>query len=272
MAKPPSGRKRRESSSSSGAAAIKADPEEDEQAATTNGKNTTNASGANGLIFKEEVLNRRVQVLFDVDTGKDDEPMAHQWYEGTITAVQLEPANAKANAGAGGGGKRGGRRGAKSKSDESSTNGTIKLKATHQVTFDDGDVRWFDLVYWTGKGELKWVGDAPTPVSHPTIDPSAHAGSKTVGTGTEESTAASSQKESAGTSTDPLNAQQDGAAVKTSPLVSPNGKRSAAENNDSSSSIGESHSPAKKKSKVAAPPKQESLPHTLIHGTKYYIV
>ena len=271
MAKPPSGRKRRESSSSSGAAAIKADPEEDEQAAT-NGKTTTNASGANGLIFKEEVLNRRVQVLFDVDTGKDDEPMAHQWYEGTITAVQLEPANAKAKAG--GGGKRGGRRGAKSKSDESSTNGIIKLKATHQVAFDDGDVRWFDLVYWTGKGELKWVGDAPTPVSHPTIDPSAHTGSKTVGTVTEESTAASSQKESADTSTAaPLNAQQDGAAVKTSPLVSPNGKRSAAENNDSSSSsTGESHSPAKKKSKVAAPPQQESLPHTLIYGTKYYIV
>ena len=269
MAKPPSGRKRRESSSSSGAAAIKADPEEDEQAATTNGKNTTNASGANGLIFKEEVLNRRVQVLFDVDTGKDDEPMAHQWYEGTITAVQLEPANAKANAGAGGGGKRGGRRGAKSKSDESSTNGTIKLKATHQVTFDDGDVRWFDLVYWTGKGELKWVGDAPTPVSHPTIDP--NAGSKTVGNGTEESTTASSQKESADTSgAAPLNAQQDGAAVKTSPLVSPNGKRNAAENNNSS--VGEPLSPAKKKSKAAAPPQQESLPHTLIHGTKYYIV
>ena len=204
--------------------AIKADPEEDEQVAT-NG-NTTSATG---LIFKEEVLNRRVQVLFDVDTGKGDEPMAHQWYEGTITAVQLEPASAKAGAGGGGkrGGKRGSHRGAKSKSTESST----KLKATHQVAFDDGDVRWFDLVYWTGKGELKWVGDAPTPVSHPTIDPNA-----------EESTAASSQNESedtSATSTAPLPVPKDGSTENPSPMVSPNGKRSAAENacNDSSSEL-----------------------------------
>ena len=230
--------------------AIKADPEEDEQVAT-NG-NTTRATG---LIFREEVLNRRVQVLFDVDTGKDDEPMAHQWYEGTITAVQLEPASAKAGAGGGGkrGGKRGSHRGAKSKS---------KLKATHQVAFDDGDVRWFDLVYWTGKGELKWVGDAPTPVSHPTIDPNA-----------EESTAASSQNESedtSATSTAPLPVPKDGSTENPSPMVSPNGKRSAAENACNDSSI-ELQSQVKKKSN-AAPPQQESLPHTLIHGTKYYIV
>ena len=259
MAKPPAGRRRRESSSSGGAAAIKADPEENEQAAN-NGKTTTSTSGANGLIFKEEVLNRRVQVLFDVDTGKDDEPMSHQWYEGTITAVQLEPANANAKAGAGGG-KRGGRRGAKSKSAEgSSTDGNkTKLKATHQVTFDDGDVRWFDLVYWTAKGELKWVGDAPTPV-----DP--NAGSKAVGTGTEGSmSASSSQKQE---SVDKVDLP---ATANPSPLVSPNGKRSAAENNNSSS-IGEPQSPAKKRSKAEAPPQQESLPHTLIHGTKYYIV
>ena len=261
MAKPPAGRRRRESSSSGGAAAIKADPEENEQAAN-NGKTTTSTSGANGLIFKEEVLNRRVQVLFDVDTGKDDEPMSHQWYEGTITAVQLEPANANAKAGAGGGGKRGGRRGAKSKSAEgSSTDGNkTKLKATHQVTFDDGDVRWFDLVYWTAKGELKWVGDAPTPV-----DP--NAGSKAVGTGTEGSmSASSSQKQE---SVDKVDLP---ATANPSPLVSPNGKRSAAENNNSSSIGGEPQSPAKKRPKAEAPPQQESLPHTLIHGTKYYIV
>ena len=272
MAKPPSNRrKRRESSSSDGAsasagssaAAIKADPEENEQAAT-NGKNTTSAAG---LIFKEEVLNRRVQVLFDVDTGKDDEPMAHQWYEGTITAVQLEPANAKAGAG---GGKRGGKRGARSKS---AGNGSTKLKATHRVEFDDGDVRWFDLVYWTGKGELKWVGEEPTPVSHPTIDPNPNAGNAV---GTEEATAATSPQEpmdaAAAASAAPLHVQKDGAGEKASPLVSPNGKRNAPENNGSGSIGGSGEPQASAKKAKVSPPPPESLPHTLIHGKKYYIV
>ena len=218
-----------------------------------------------GLIFREEVLNRRVKVLFDVDTGKEDEPMAHRWYEGTVSAVQLEPANA--NAKAGGGGKRGGRRGANKKSAESTSAGaSTKLKATHRVTFDDGDERWFDLVYWVGKGELQWVGgEAPTPESLPTMDPYADKTRNPTGTTTDAAEAAEAPnlKESAGAAAAPHGAE------KPSPLVSPpNGKRNAPEN--SSTSSAEAPTPAKKAK--SDPPQQESPPHTLVNGTKYYVV
>ena len=230
---------------------IKADPEEPSSAPTQ----------GTGLIFREEVLNRRVKVLFDVDTGKEDEPMAHRWYEGTVSAVQLEPANA--NAKAGGGGKRGGRRGANKKSAESASAGaSTKLKATHRVTFDDGDERWLDLVYWVGKGELQWVGgEAPLP----TMDPYADKTRNTTGTTTEAAEAAEAPnlKESAGAAA----AQEKHGAEKPSPLVSPpNGKRNASENSSSS----EAPTPAKKAK--SDPPQQESPPHTLVNGTKYYVV
>ena len=237
---------------------IKADPEEPSSAPTQ----------GTGLIFREEVLNRRVKVLFDVDTGKEDEPMAHRWYEGTVSAVQLEPANA--NAKAGGGGKRGGRRGANKKSAESTSAGaSTKLKATHRVTFDDGDERWFDLVYWVGKGELQWVGggEKPTPVSLPTtsMDPYADKTRNPTGTTTDAAEAAEAPnlKESAGAAA----AQEKHGAEKPSPLVSPpNGKRNASENSSSS----EAPTPAKKAK--SDPPQQESPPHTLVNGTKYYVV
>jgi len=216
-----------------------------------------------GLIFREEVLNRRVKVLFDVDTGKEDEPMAHRWYEGTVSAVQLEPANA--NAKAGGGGKRGGRRGANKKSAEStsvSVGASTKLKATHRVTFDDGDERWFDLVHWVGKGELQWVGgEAPTPVSLPTMDPYADKTRNPTGTNTEaaEAAEAPNQKESASAAAAP--------SAEQSPLVSPpNGKRNASENSSSA------EAPTQAKKAKADPPQQESPPHTLVNGTKYYVV
>ena len=216
-----------------------------------------------GLIFREEVLNRRVKVLFDVDTGKEDEPMAHRWYEGTVSAVQLEPANA--NAKAGGGGKRGGRRGAIKKSAEStsvSVGASTKLKATHRVTFDDGDERWFDLVYWVGRGELQWVGgEAPTPVSLLTMDPYADKTRNPTGTNTEaaEAAEAPNQKESARAAAAP--------SAEQSPLVSPpNGKRNASENSSSA------EAPAQAKKAKADPPQRESPPHTLVNGTKYYVV
>ena len=216
-----------------------------------------------GLIFREEVLNRRVKVLFDVDTGKEDEPMAHRWYEGTVSAVQLEPANA--NAKAGGGGKRGGRRGANKKSAEStsvSVGASTKLKATHRVTFDDGDERWFDLVYWVGRGELQWVGgEAPTPVSLLTMDPNADKTRNPTGTNTEaaEAAEAPNQKESASAAAAP--------SAEQSPLVSPpNGKRNASENSSSA------EAPAQAKKAKADPPQRESPPHTLVNGTKYYVV
>ena len=216
-----------------------------------------------GLIFREEVLNRRVKVLFDVDTGKEDEPMAHRWYEGTVSAVQLEPANA--NAKAGGGGKRGGRRGANKKSAEStsvSVGASTKLKATHRVTFDDGDERWFDLIHWVGRGELQWVGDeAPTPVSLPTMDPYADKTRNPTGTNTEaaEAAEAPNQKESASAAAAP--------SAEQSPLVSPpNGKRNASENSSSA------EAPTQAKKAKADPPQRESPPHTLVNGTKYYVV
>ena len=216
-----------------------------------------------GLIFREEVLNRRVKVLFDVDTGKEDEPMAHRWYEGTVSAVQLEPANS--NAKAGGGGKRGGRRGANKKSAESTSinvGASTKLKATHRVTFDDGDERWFDLVHWVGKGELQWVGgEAPTPVSLPTMDPYADKTRNPTGTTTEaaEAAEAPNQKESARAAAAP--------SAEQSPLVSPpNGKRNASENSSSA------EAPTQAKKAKADPPQQESPPHTLVNGTKYYVV
>lgn len=239
-------------------AAIKSDPD---QVATGPTKDDT------GLIFREEVLNRRVQVLFDVDTGKDDEPMTHQWYEGSITAVQLEPANAKAV----GGGKRGGKRGAKNRS-AGGTNAcsTTKLKATHRVEFDDGDVRWFDLVYWTGKGELKWVGaEPPAPVSHPTIGSNNDGKTVAVGTDAGKTNGSPIQPKDSANAAAPLVEPTDDVAEKTSPLVSSGGKR---KNSAGTCSIEPLQAPpAKKKAKVA-PHQQESPPHTLIRGTKYYVV
>lgn len=186
------------------------------------------------------------------------EELGKEWYEGTVTAVQLELVGGGPTTTATTGGKRTVKRGSGGSKGKAGNN-KKKFKAIHQVKFDDGDESWFDLLNWDERGELEWVGERPTPrssVIEEGVDKDKEAGAAAANTGSKRRRTDEGKGET-------LLVKQE---VKSGP---------AHDTPAAVTAVSTARSPdAKKKNADVAvdcvPP--ESPPHQMINGAKYYMV